>query len=86
MYNKCMAKRIRSEDVPLDPRVTYPWREWTDGEWWRVTRGEDYTSETATFRSNVYAYARRNNWKVTTKCPDDGTDGLVFAFRAKESS
>jgi hypothetical protein len=60
--------RIRS-----GARAIYPWNEWTDGEWWRLYEGTDYTLSTDSFQRVARKYAHRNGWRLTTQLTEDGT-------------
>ena len=35
-------------------RLTYPWADWFNGEWWLIVRGEDYVCTDKCFRNQVY--------------------------------
>lgn len=60
--------RIRS-----GARATYPWPSWTDGEWWRLREGDDYSTATPVFQSVARNYARRNGYTLETQLTEDGT-------------
>lgn len=76
-YGYCMAKEIEAETLPPDPRIRYPWGEWTNGSWWSATEGEDYTTSTESFRSTLFGHARKHDLKVRTRQVEGG---LAFQF------
>tara|TARA_Y100001951_G_C11166197_1_gene197596 strand:+ start:123 stop:431 length:309 start_codon:yes stop_codon:yes gene_type:complete len=58
-----MAHRLEKSEVaalyPKNARWTnvrdkYPWNDWTDGAYWLVKRGVDYTVTDKTFENTVY--------------------------------
>lgn len=61
-------------------RAVYPWNEWTDGEWWILTRGTDYTTTTRTFQTVARNYARRHGFTLETQRTEPGTDGTFLRF------
>lgn len=65
-------------------RAVYPWTDWTDGEWWVLTRNTDYTTTTKTFQSVARNYARRHGFKLETQLTDTG-DGTFLRFTRKTS-
>ncbi len=72
-----MAERIH--DPPEDSG--YPWDEWTDGKWWRVTRGVDYQCSTQSLQAYLYRVALKRQLSVQSKREGDL---LMFRFRKVE--
>lgn len=77
-----MARRLNQfPDESSDPRRRYPWPEWTDGDAWEITRGEDYDAATETMRVNLHMKADALAMKVRTKkTGGHDSEGLVFQF------
>lgn len=59
----------------------YPWDTWTDGSIWEVTQGEDYKSQSQTFRSILHTQATKIGKKVRANVSDDR---VVFQFYTPE--
>lgn len=59
----------------------YPWDTWTDGSIWEVTRGDDYKSQSQTFRSILHSQATKIGKKVRANVSDDR---VVFQFYTPE--
>ncbi len=53
-----MATTLESYDFKVT-RGKYPWEEWLDGSIWRLSKGEDFQCEPATFRSSAISKAKR---------------------------
>lgn len=60
----------------------YPWNEWTDGQIRKVVAGEDFESTLKTFVQGLYAYAKRNGYKVEVR-QDTANDAAAFRFIPK---
>jgi hypothetical protein len=60
----------------------YPWSEWLDGDPWELTRGDDYSSKTATLISNARNQAKKAGGTVRTRIlrRDDGVELCVLQF------
>lgn len=69
-----MAEKADPSVVPgkRPGRRKYPWHDWTDGDWWRLTDGLDYTIATTAFRSVAFNHARRHGYKIQTKQVEGG--------------
>ena len=65
-------------------KAKYPWDEWTNGEIWKVSKGDDFDSEPKTFVQGLYAHAKRHGGKV--KVGTLGEDAVVFSFSNPEGS
>ena len=58
--NHAFAARGRRADSP------YKWEEWSDGEQYLLTQGEDYPTEAAIFRNAAYAHGRTKRYQDET--------------------
>lgn len=50
----------------------YPWAEWLDGKIYKLTKGEDYKSQTDSFRSTAQEHARKRGKVLRTKVTENG--------------
>lgn len=66
------ADPSRVDKIKPGARAIYPWASWTDGEWWRLVEGSDYTTTTKTFRTVARNHARRNGLRLTSQQTEDG--------------
>jgi hypothetical protein len=48
------------------PTRRYPWDDWTDGQIWKLVRGEDFDAEADQFRNRLYTQAKRRGLDVRT--------------------
>lgn len=55
----------------------YPWKDWMNGEIYRVTEGEDFEVAARNFRTSLFNAAKRHDLKVRTK-QEEGA--VVFQF------
>jgi hypothetical protein len=57
-----MARKLDGQPPLEQTRLAtkYPWDEWTDGDWWEITQGEDFTSEPSTMVSVLHNHAGRH--------------------------
>lgn len=76
------ADPTRVEKIKPGARAVYPWPTWTDGKWWRLYEGSDYTTTTQVFQATARNYGRRNGLKLETQLTADGT---MIRFTPKES-
>jgi hypothetical protein len=77
-----MARRLSAfgENGGDAPR-RYPWADWTDGQAWEITRGDDYDVATENMRVILHLRAGDMNRKVRTrKVRDERGESLVFQF------
>lgn len=42
----------------------YPWWQWTDGNWWKIERGEDFSQEADSMRRTLALHAQRHSMTV----------------------
>ena len=56
--------RVIGSDVGGSPYV--PWERFSDGQAWRLQRGEDFTQSADRARYAVRAWARRRGWVAHT--------------------
>ena len=54
------------------PRPKYQWDTWMDGEWWRLSEGDDYKITTISFRSIAHSHGARHGYRLHTQLADDG--------------
>ena len=74
-----MAKQLPTFEFPSKGRpYKYDWATWSDGSTWELTKGEDFTVNIATMRTNARAFALKNNLKVKTA---QGTDEKSFIVK-----
>jgi hypothetical protein len=54
----------------------------SDGQVWKLTRGDDYTAKTSTVMANARMQAKRRGGTVRTCMQnEDGRESLVIEFR-----
>ena len=79
-----MAKQIPDIMVPeivkAAPRTDYNWEQYTDGKWWQLKKGEDYTVLTASARLAAIKWGEREGYSVETANLRD-EDGFVLRFK-----
>jgi len=89
MIGEVVAKRVDSDDQPLDlsevyhvPYERYPWAQWTDGKTWILTAGVDFSCSPASFKAAVHAAARRMGLVARTAAvyEDDQPDRIKVTF------
>lgn len=61
--------------------MKYPWWKWCDGRTHGVSRGDEFTAKTESFRNYLYNEATRRGKKVRIREPL--TDVVVFQFYDK---
>lgn len=69
------------EDFPQGSRNKYPWKQWRNGQVWKLTRGEDFTLKMADFRSTVYAHATRYGLRARLHSEGD----IIYLQFAKDA-
>ena len=77
-----MAKKLNEfpgGDIPT--RAKYPWDEWLDGSPWLLRKGEDYLTNTDSFRAVANKAARDRARKLKTRTVKD-KDGEGIAIQA----
>ena len=42
----------------------YPWKQYTDGQIWKLTQGVDYTCTTESFKQAAYSWSKRHDLKL----------------------
>jgi len=58
-------------------RPQYDWASWTDGDAWKLLRGENYLVSDRAFRSAAHACAKSHSLRLTTQIVDGG---IVIRF------
>lgn len=73
-----MAQKL--DEFPGGPgKSKYPWHEWLDGSPWLLTHGEDYFTNTASFRATASRAAREEGKQLRTRLvKDKGQDAIVI--------
>lgn len=68
-----MAKVIKPEraDSVFPKHERYPWEQWFDGQLWELTKGADFKTEPASFRSAAFLQAKRRDIKLRTRVVGD---------------
>ena len=84
-----MARTATEEEINLlsyshkGRKAIYPWREWTNGEVWIATKGEDFTVSMTSFQTGLSNRATRENLAVKYTSPDGKQ--VFFRFSKKEA-
>ena len=73
-----MAETIEAFDFERGRRAKYPWKEWTDGQIWKVEQGVDFHCSPESLRYSVHGRARVLGRKAHTAVVDD--KHVVFQF------
>lgn len=76
-----MAKTIEMQLRPLG-RHKYPWHEWSNGEAWLLTYGEDFTVPVDSMRRAAHTHAKRTGMGIATRATKEGL--VVQFFRVKK--
>ena len=77
-----MASRVSTFSARRERSVIkYPWREWTDGTIWRITRGEDFTCGITNMKAMLRTRAWRLGRSVHIISPADSEHSVIeFQF------
>jgi hypothetical protein len=59
-------------------KAKYPWSEWTDGQPWRIRRGEDFKVPLGSMARAIYLHAQKNELRV--RVVEERGDSLAFQF------
>lgn len=70
MLGQMLARRGRKQK--------YPWGSWSDGQTWKVERGEDFTCTVQTFCAQLHNRARKTGKKVTATTIENSA--VIFRF------
>lgn len=73
----------RDPDV-RPPGSKYPWSEWQDGRWWKISQGEDFTCMVSAMRDQLHVRAKTTGRRVKTHTDKQKTIQFVFQ-RADET-
>ncbi|MGN6257119.1 MAG: hypothetical protein ACTHN3_05115 [Solirubrobacterales bacterium] len=73
-----MAQKL--EEFPGGPgKSKYPWDEWFDGSPWLLRRGEDYSTNTESFRAIASRAAKVEGKQLRTRLvKDEGQDAIAI--------
>lgn len=82
---KFVAERINPLPTVVQGthRRIYPWEEWTDGNAWRIRRGEDYEVPSESMAQMVRNYGRTNGIPVRAR-ENRELDAVEFQFSPVE--
>lgn len=70
------------KETPKAPTQRGVWREYTDGDWWKLERGTDWTGPVAQSRAmTARDWAKSNGYRLQTST--DGPDVLYVRFTSK---
>lgn len=81
------GKRMGSSFTPpsIEKKPKYPWDEWFDGGWWRITKGQDFTLDNHGMRNVIRQTARKYHGRVTIRQdPEDKENSFYFQFISDE--
>jgi hypothetical protein len=62
----------------------FPWDEWTNGQIWRIKRGEDFTTSVDAMRQRIRRKEKDLKAVKMVKTALAGEDAIVFQFILKE--
>ena len=74
-YIKVSTRPNNLKDVVI---VKYPWKDWTDGSWWSITRYSDYKIETLQMVRSLQVRGWRTGYRVHTIRVDEYTIWFKF--------
>jgi hypothetical protein len=74
-----VSKEMLAHIVKSVSRAEYDWEKYTDGEWWALKRGEDYTAQTVSVRASAARWGRQAGYKVSTGLLKEG-DGFALCM------
>ena len=81
-----MAEQV-TDMTRVPPQVRYPWVDWFNGEWWRLTEDDIISRNTTerwrTFRAYCYTAARNKNCYVTTRFAVEDGETVLYLRRFK---
>jgi hypothetical protein len=63
-------------------RYGYPWSEWSNGAWWTLKQGEDFTTKLESFRVTAYEHATSRG--LGFESHKTGDDTLMVRFFPKD--
>lgn len=83
---------LKTNQTRLGRFSRYPWKKWTDGQYWEVVPGKDFDISVQAFRVYLYTYKKMMNdgevdtpdkgvrvWRVRTSVAP-GNDSIRFRF------
>jgi hypothetical protein len=72
----------RAVDGPLPAaQRRYPWEQWSDGQVWELTRGEDFEVTAGSFRDTARGWAREHGYTARTYAVSDAVVQVQFTKR-----
>jgi hypothetical protein len=80
MARKLSAKEVAQVEWNDANKSHHNWDEWTNGEAWELTQGEDFTVAVETFRTQAHQAAKRRNMSLSTSKKDNK---IVVKFTPK---
>ena len=48
----------RRDTTVRPPGSKYPWEEWQDGRWWKITKGTDFEVDVQVMRDQLHVRAK----------------------------
>ena len=73
-----MAESLKTFDFRTVGRPTkYAWKEWANGQPWRLVANEDFMVPAETMRSNAFQWAKKHGMTVQTAVVEDGKAIIV---------
>jgi hypothetical protein len=73
-----MATSYSTPPADLGRSTQVPWVKYTDGKWWKLTRGEDFRQTTRQARKTFISWAVRNGWATHTHLDTDDPDNVLW--------
>lgn len=77
-----MTERHREQVKRYLTQRKYPWEEWSDGSWWFITRGVDFSSELDPFEDMIdrmHMWGIRNGMRLQAFVTDN-RKSIVFQY------
>jgi hypothetical protein len=71
-----MATRLKE----FTPTKGYPWVDWTDGDWWTVTQGDDFDCKIESFPTSLSKKASDMGLSYEAHCNDPKPGQITFRF------
>lgn len=62
-----MARVIEENEVLAPHREIHPWDLWLNGQWWELTRGEDFDTTANAIKAGAFYAAQRRGIKATVR-------------------
>jgi hypothetical protein len=69
----------RRDAAVRPPGIKYPWSDWQNGKWWKITAGEDFSVTIKAMRDQLHTRAKAKDVKVRTHT--DKVSNITFVFQ-----